>query len=213
MRSQTRTSLLTRFSLLLAIEALVCFTPLGSLPAIGPIVATLGMVPVIITAVTLGTGAGTLMGLFAGIFSLLVWTFWPPPLSIPMAFIFSPFARFGELQGNWASLFICIGPRVLVGTVAGLIFKALHRPDAGRGRDALAYGLAGVAGSLTNTFLVLGGIYVFFGASYASILGIDVALLLGALFSVVLFSGVPEALIGGVAAFFVGRGLNKKKKI
>jgi len=210
MQPQSRTSFLTRFSLLLAIEALVCFTPLGSLPAIGPVVATLGMVPVIITAVTLGTGAGSLMGLFAGIFSLIVWTFMPP--SPVVAFVFSPFAQIGEAQGGWASLFICIVPRVLVGTVAGLVFKALHRPDAGRGRDWLAYGLAGVAGSLANTFLVMGGVYAFFGSAYAAALGMDVSLLLGVIFTTVIFNGIPEAVIGGVAAFFVGRGLNKKKK-
>ena len=79
---------LAQFALLLAIEAIVCFTPLGSLPAVGPIVATLGMVPVIITAVVLGTGAGTLMGAFAGLFSFIVWSFFPPnPLT---AFVFTP---------------------------------------------------------------------------------------------------------------------------
>ena len=41
-----KTLFMAHFALLLAIEAIVCFTPLGSLPAIGPIVATLGMVPV-----------------------------------------------------------------------------------------------------------------------------------------------------------------------
>lgn len=51
-----------QFALLAAIEAVFCFTPLGSLPAIGPIVATLAMIPVIITSILLGTKAGTLMG-------------------------------------------------------------------------------------------------------------------------------------------------------
>ena len=38
-QNNDRVALLVRFSMLLAIEAIVCFTPLGSLPAIGPIVA------------------------------------------------------------------------------------------------------------------------------------------------------------------------------
>ena len=58
----------TRFCIILTIEAIVCFTPLGSLPAIGPIVATLGMLPVIIAAHTLGLRAGAAMGFFAGLF-------------------------------------------------------------------------------------------------------------------------------------------------
>ncbi|HBG55856.1 MAG TPA: ECF transporter S component, partial [Ruminococcaceae bacterium] len=39
-----KTLRLAQFAMLLAIEAVVCFTPLGSLPAVGPLVATLGMV-------------------------------------------------------------------------------------------------------------------------------------------------------------------------
>ncbi len=60
--SKKRILFLTQFGLLLAIEAIVCFTPLGSLPAIGPIVATLMMVPVAITGCLLGVRAGTAMG-------------------------------------------------------------------------------------------------------------------------------------------------------
>ncbi|MCX6085113.1 MAG: ECF transporter S component, partial [Caldiserica bacterium] len=102
---KTRTVTLTQFAMLLAIEAVVCFTPLGSLPAIGPIVATLAMVPVIITAILLGTGAGAAMGAFAGLFSLLVWTFTPPsPL---VAFVFTPFYTLGTTRGNVWSLVIC----------------------------------------------------------------------------------------------------------
>lgn len=60
---------LVQFAMLLAIEAVFCFTPLGSLP-IGPMVATFAMLPVIVAAILLGTGAGTLMGFFAGAFQL-----------------------------------------------------------------------------------------------------------------------------------------------
>lgn len=84
-----KTLLLIQFGALLAIEAIFWFTPLGSLPAIGPIVATLAMVPVIITALLLGTKAGTIMGACAGMFSFLVWTFSPP--SPIVAFVFTPF--------------------------------------------------------------------------------------------------------------------------
>ena len=41
---------IAQFGILLALEV-VCFTPLGSLRVIGPIVATLSHIPVIITAV------------------------------------------------------------------------------------------------------------------------------------------------------------------
>jgi uncharacterized membrane protein len=193
--------------MLLAIEALVCFTPLGSLPAVGPIVATLGMVPVIITAILLGTGAGACMGAFAGLFSFLVWTFAPPnPL---MAFVFTPFYMLGATHGNVWSLVICFVPRILVGVVAGACFKLFTRLNW---KSGVVYGLSGVLGSLVNTLGVLGGIYVFFGHSYATVLGKGFDLLLGLIGLTILTNGIPEAIIGGVAAYAICRPLRRYMK-
>ncbi len=191
------TLFLAQFAMLLAIEAIVCFTPLGSLPAFGPIVATLGMVPVIITAIMLGTGAGTAMGFFAGLFSFCVWTFTPPS---PIAFVFTPFYSVGAVHGNFWSLVICFVPRILVGAVTGACFRLFTKL---RWKSVFAYGLSGILGSLTNTFLVLGGIYVFFGQSYASVIGQSFNALLGLIGLTVLTSGIPEAVIGGVAAYAI----------
>ena len=202
-----KTVTLTQFAMLLAIEALVCFTPLGSLPAVGPIVATLGMVPVIITAILLGTGAGACMGAFAGLFSFLVWTFAPPnPL---MAFVFTPFYMLGATHGNVWSLVICFVPRILVGVVAGACFKLFTRLNW---KSGVVYGLSGVLGSLVNTLGVLGGIYVFFGHSYATVLGKSFDLLLGLIGLTILTNGIPEAIIGGVAAYAVCRPLRRYMK-
>lgn len=194
---------LTQFGILLAIEAIFCFTPLGSLPAFGPIVATLGMIPVVITAILLGTGAGTLMGFFAGLFSFLVWTFAPPnPLT---AFVFTPFHSLGEMSGGIASLFICFVPRILVGTVAALVYRGFTR----LGKKNLAYWLAGICGSMVNTLLVMGGIYIFFGQQYMQALDLPYALILTIIGTTVLTSGIPEAIISAVAAFFVCRPIQR----
>ncbi|QEY33612.1 ECF transporter S component [Caproiciproducens galactitolivorans] len=192
-----KTLFLAQFAILLAIEAIVCFTPLGSLPAFGPIVATLGMVPVIITAILLGTGAGTLMGFFAGLFSFCVWTFTPPS---PLAFVFTPFYSVGPAVRNYWSLAICFIPRILVGVVTGACFRLFTKL---KWKNIVAYGLSGVFGSLTNTFLVLGGIYVFFGQSYADALNVSYHLLLGIIGLTVLTSGIPEAVVGGAAAYAI----------
>jgi uncharacterized membrane protein len=204
-----KTVTLTQFAMLLAIEAVVCFTPLGSLPAVGPIVATLGMVPVIITAILLGTGAGAAMGAFAGLFSFLVWTFTPPPSSIAIAFVFTPFYSLGTTHGNVWSLVICFVPRILVGVVAGACFHLFSRL---KWRSGAVYGLSGALGSLTNTFGVLGGIYVFFGHSYATVLGKGFDVILGVIGLTILTSGIPEAVIGGVAAYAVCRPIQKHMK-
>lgn len=194
-----KTLWLAQFAMLLAIEAIVCFTPLGSLPAIGPVVATLGMIPVIITAVVMGTGAGTLMGAFAGLFSFLVWTFMPPnPL---LAFVFTPVYSLGAAKGSFWSLVICFVPRILVGTVTGFCLNLFTRL---KWKNAVAYSLSGVLGSLVNTLLVLGGIYLFFGSSYAAALGQNLGVLPAFLGLLILTNGLPEAVLGGVAAYAVG---------
>ncbi len=223
---------LVQFAMLLAIEAVFCFTPLGSLP-IGPMVATFAMLPVIIAAIMLGTGAGTLMGFFAGLFSFLVWTFMPPPTSAMFAFIYTPFYTAGEFQGNGWSLVVCFLPRILTGTFAGLAYTGLSRvftklrsrplsdgPEKlgglakigafFRNKAGLEFAVAGAVGSLTNTFLVLGGAYLFFGPEYAAAGGIGYELLLGVLGTVVLTNGIPEMVISILAAEGICRPLKKQ---
>jgi uncharacterized membrane protein len=174
---------------------------------VGPIVATLAMVPVIITAILLGTSAGAAMGAFAGLFSLLVWTFAPPsPL---VAFVFTPFYTLGTTHGNVWSLVICFVPRILVGVVAGACFHLFTRL---KWKSGVSYGLSGALGSLANTFGVLGGIYVFFGHNYATVLGKGFDVLLGLIGLTILTSGIPEAVIGGVAAYAVCRPIQRHMK-
>jgi uncharacterized membrane protein len=195
---------LAEFSLLLALEAVVCFTPLGSLPAIGMMVATLGMIPVIITAVVMGTGAGALMGFFTGLFSFIVWTFMPP--NPVLAFVFTPVYSIGASKGNFWSLVICFVPRILVGVVAGAslkLFTKLHM------KNVLAYSLCGILGSMMNTLLVIGGIYLFFGSSYAAALGQNLGALPAILGLMILTNGLPEALLGGVCAYAIGYPIRK----
>lgn len=195
-----RTLWLVQFGVLLAIEAIFCFTPLGSLPALGPIVATLAMIPVVITAILLGTKTGTIMGAFAGLFSLIVWTFTPP--SPIVAFVFTPFYTLGEFSGNFGSLLICFVPRILVGTVTGLVYQVLSKKFPSK--NVLCFSLSAALGSLTNTFGVMGGIWLFFGDQYSTIVGSAILIIIG---STVLTSGIPEAIVSAIAASAVCKPL------
>ncbi|MCL2034923.1 MAG: ECF transporter S component [Oscillospiraceae bacterium] len=193
MKDKNKALWMTQFSMILAVTAIVSFTPLGSIP-IGPIVASLGMIPVAVAGIMLGVKAGALMGFFAGLFSFIVWTFMPPnPL---IAFIFTPFYTLGPVSGNFASLLICFVPRTLVGVVAALLYNLLTKNP---GKSAVkAYLVAGGASSLVNTFGVLGGIYIFFAAKYAEAIGLAPNLLFTVLGGVVLTNGIPEALLGAI---------------
>jgi uncharacterized membrane protein len=150
----------------------------------------------------LGTGAGAAMGFFFGLFSFIVWTFMPPS---PIAFVFTPFYSVGDIGGNFWSLVICFVPRILIGVVAGVCFKRLSKVLD----NAFTYIISGVLGSLVNTLLVLGGIYLFFGNEYSKAIQIGFELLLGIIGMMILTSGIPEAVIGGITAYAVGRPLRK----
>ncbi|MDR2162804.1 MAG: ECF transporter S component [Clostridiales Family XIII bacterium] len=157
-RNSTRekTLLLVQFSILLAIEAIVCFTPLGSIPLAPPlIVATLGMIPVIIAGILLGLWAGALMGAFAGMFSFIVWTFMPPSI---MAFVFTPFASIGDVHGNFWSLLICFAPRIGVGVVAAglfILFRKILNPDSARAQATYLTGAAAASAIVTAIITII----------------------------------------------------------
>ncbi len=193
---------LVLFSIMLALEALVCFTPLGSLFAGTPIVATLSHIPVILTAVILGTGYGTVMGFFFGLFSFIVWTFMPPPASAAMAFLFTPLYSAGAYEGSVWSLVICFVPRILVGTVSGLCFAGLDRLK--RLPQLAALAITGVLGSATNTVLVISGFYLFFAEQYAEIAGISVDSIMTGIIGV---NGLMEAAVAALLAAAVGKAV------
>ena len=197
---KTNTKKLTLLALLLAIEALFCFTPLGSIP-LGPIVATLAAIPVIVAAIAIDTKTGAILGFFAGLFSLIVWTFMPPPTSAAMAFMFTPFYSLGEVKGNALSLVICFVPRILVGVFAGLSFKWLDKTKMPK---IAVYTASAIIGSLANTFGVLFGAYFFFGA----LSGMTMALI----GTTILTNGLPEAAVAAVLAYAVAYPLRKYAK-
>lgn len=184
---------LTQMAMLSAILFIMGFTPLGSLPLGGPIVATLAQIPVVIGAVLMGVKAGMFLGGVFGLVSLLVFSIY----GYPGAFLFSPLYSMQLAEGNtllaWgyalASLVICFVPRILIGFVSATVFNALNKKNGGVAKAAVA---AGVAGSLTNTVLVLTGILLFFAQPYSQLGGKVIWALLG---TSVLVNGIPEAIV------------------
>ncbi len=180
-----KTKKLVIFSLLLAIEIIFCFTPLGSINLFGPIVATLAMIPVSIAAIVLGLNYGMLLGLFMGLFSFIVWTFMPPVP--PLAFLFTPFVS----NGGYASVIICFVPRIMLGFISAYVFNILKIKNL-----ALKASISGFTGSLMHTLLVLGFIFIFFKNEYATILNQNIFTLLSV---TILTNGIPEAIINAIS--------------
>ena len=132
------------------------------------------------------------MGFFAGLFSFLVWTFIPPQ---PIAFVFTPFYSLGEFSGNFYSILICFIPRILAGTVTGLIYKGLSKVMSAK--NVLCFSISAAIGSLINTFGVMGGIGLFFGSDVSSVVGNAILIIIG---STILTSGIPEAVVAAIVA-------------
>lgn len=169
---------------------------LGFIP-IGPLRATTLHIPVIIAGIVLGKEKGAGIGLVFGISSLIINTIQPTITS----FVFSPF-----ISGSILSALIAIVPRILIGYVAGWIYELLKEKN-----DYLAMITGSFLGSITNTFLVLGGIYVIFGSEYASALGKSFSELLPYLLGIITTNGILEAIVGTIIAVMVSRILIKIK--
>ncbi len=199
MYDKKRALFLTKLAILIAIEIIIAVTPLGSLPAIGPIVMTLAHIPVIIGAIVLGIKGGLIMGFVYGLLSFLVWTFMPPS---PIAFLFTPFYSLGEISGNFFSLVICFVPRILIGLLTyffiAIIFKNVKS----------LFFKTFIGATIANficSVILLALVYVFFGQEYAMALNTPYEALIGIITTTIVTSGIPESILGGLVAYGVAK--------
>lgn len=193
-----KTQYMTSMALFLAIEIILVVTPLGYIP-IGPLNATTMHIPVIIAGIILGKKAGAELGFVFGLTSMIRATIQPGITS----FCFSPFVTIGTISGNYKSLLIAFVPRILLGYLAGLIFEIMKN----KGHENSGVLAGTLVGALTNTVLVLSGIYVFFGNAYASSLNVAYSGLIGLLLGVVTTNGILEAILAAVVSLAVYKAM------
>lgn len=201
MRSK-KTQYLTFMAMFLAIEIILVVTPLGYIP-IGPLSATTMHIPVIIAGIALGKKAGAQLGLVFGLTSLIRATMQPGITS----FCFSPFVTVGNISGDWRSVLIALVPRILLGYLAGVIFDFLKNKINNENIAAIASALVG---AITNTVLVLGGIYFFFGGAYADAVNIAYSSLLVMLLGIVTTNGIVEAILGAIVALLAYKAIKPR---
>ena len=176
--------------MLMGIMIIMGFTPLGSIPL--PFMkATTTHIPVIMAAILYGWKAGAIFGLGFGVVSIIRSTLMPNLTS----FAFSPFVPLpGSDSGSWKALLIAFIPRVCIGLFVAACYKLL----SGLTSKKVCYAVCGVIGSITNTALVLGMIYLLLGREYAIAQGIGFDALLGLLCGVVFSNGIGEAIVAAV---------------
>jgi len=190
-------------AMLSAIIILLAFTPLGFIPL--PFMrATTVHIPVIIGAIFLGPKYGAFLGLLFGLTSLYNNTVIP----LPTSFVFSPFVPVpGTGHGNPLALVVVFVPRILVGVVPWYVNKGLGKMFSEK-KQAIAYAVSGIAGSLTNTLLVMHAIFLFFREPWAAARGTEAVYnIYPIILSIIAINGVPEAIVAGILVAAIGVAL------
>ena len=197
-----KTSEMVKMALFIALIILLSVTPLGYIP-LGAINATTIQMPVIIGAVLFGVKKGAVLGGVFGLTSLIKNTVQPNLTS----FVFSPFVPvFGEESGSLWAVVISLLPRIMIGIVAAAVFAVLVRIKLSK---TIASAAAGFCGSLANTVLVMGGIYLFFGESYSAAKDIAYNTLLATVSATITGAGITEAVVSAVVCGAVCTALLK----
>lgn len=190
--------ILVLLAFFVAIEVILANTPLGYVP-IGAINATTLHIPVIIAGILLGKKYGALIGFVFGLTSFMKATFQPGITS----FIFSPFYSLGEIHGNFFSLVLAFGPRILLGYLSGLMFEILPL------KADLKVMISAGFNTLLHTLLVMGGVYVFFADEYAKALNVSISQILVIITTVIMTNGIAEIIIAVIASLAVYRACYK----
>lgn len=186
-------------ALMAAIVIVLANTPLGmiQLPVIK---ATTVHIPVIIGAVLLGPLAGGILGAVFGICSLISNTMAPTLLS----FAFSPFMSTTGFPGVIKALWISVGCRILIGVVAGWLWKLFEKVHL---NQTIALPITGFIGSMTNTLTVMGSIYFLFAKQYAQAQNVGISAVWGLIMGTITASGIPEAITSAVLVLALGKVL------
>ncbi|MBC5582266.1 ECF transporter S component [Anaerofilum sp. BX8] len=182
MKNRTNTLRMTQLALLIAIEVVMALTPLGFL-MIPPIAATLMHIPVIVGGILLGPGCGAILG---GVFGLTALWKASTAATSPVDMAFSPFLSGKPL----ASLVMCLVPRILLGIIAALLFRAFLKLF--KGREGLSIGAAAVLSTICHTVMVLGCLALFFREFGMGVMSV--------VLSLVTVSSAAEMLIAAVVA-------------
>ena len=190
-RKKTDVRRMAIIGVLSAISIMLSMTPLGFIP-IGPTNATIMHIPVIIGAIIEGPVVGITVGFIFGATSLL------KALTMPTITSFA-----------FVNPLVSVLPRMLIGIVAYYVYKLTIKFTK---NVFVSRWITGVMGSLVNTAVVLGMIYILYGARYAEALGESASAAKTLILTLVATNGIPEAIVGGFVVSAVCVVFNKRKK-
>lgn len=203
--SMKKTRGLVQVSVFATLIIILAATPIGYIP-LGFTRATIIHIPVIIGSLMLGPKKGAALGGIFGLTSFINNTINPTITS----FVFTPFYSLGDYSGGIGSVIICFLPRILVGVVPFYIYRFVKKHSKKNGVSSVGLVLAGIAGSLTNTLLVMNLIFLFFRDAYAAANGVSTGAVYGFILGIIGINGVPEAIVAAIITLCIGRTLMKE---
>ena len=186
---QLNTKQIAIIGMLSAISILLGVTKLGFIP-IPPVSATIMHVPVIIGAILEGPVVGACIGFIFGIFSIINAMTNPTPLS----FVFM-------------NPIVSVLPRILIGIVSYYFYKLAFIKFS-----SFKIALGAIIGSLTNTFGVLGLMYLIYVERYAKIFNMSVPAARKAILGIGVANGIPEAILSAAITIPVVTAIKKLRK-
>lgn len=146
-KKRSKTLRLATLAIMSAIIIVMSFTPLGYLK-IGTVEITFLTIPVVLGAIIMGPIDGAVLGAVFGLTSFI------------QCFGMSPFGAM-LLSINPIYTFItCLIPRILIGFIAGYVFKQFEKHNANRG---VSYTVSSLLGVLTNTVFFFVFVILLFG--------------------------------------------------
>jgi uncharacterized membrane protein len=183
---------LTICGIMIAITLIMAYTPIGMIP-LGTVSATISHVPAIITAIVVGPIEGLIVGTAFGIISLF-------------KAITSPS---GILDPLFANPLVSVLPRMMIGLTAHYTYKGLTKLFKGR-NDSISITIAGCVGSMTNTVLVLGMLYVIYGQKLIEMLAVqNLQAVRAIVLATVTTSGLIEMVVSAIIAVIIAKALKK----
>lgn len=191
---------LTRLALLVAIELVMKAVGLGSVP-MGPLYMSFLTLPIAVGAITMGPMAGAVLG---GVFGAVSFYDAVTGASAMTGALFqvSPLHTF----------ILCVGMRMLMGLLVGLIFQGLKKADH---KGTWSYFVSSMAAPGLNTLLFMGYIVLaFYNCDYVQSLVANKGASNPFMFVVLLVGvqGVAEFLVSGILGGIVARAVNKYLK-
>ena len=192
----SKTLKMVQLTILIAVELLMSFTPIGYLRTAG-LEISLITIPVVIGAMLLGPGAGAALGAVFGLTS-----FW-------QCFGMSPFGAVLLSINPVCTFLVCVPTRVLMGFLTGMLFQVIKKVDR---THTVSYFIGGLLGAALNTLFFMGTLMLFFWRSdyiqeiNASLGGLNMFLFVCAFVGLNGLLELPAScLAGGAAAKAVER--------